>query len=140
MAKRGRPSRYSEKLAAEICARIAAGESLRSICEPDEMPAQSTVTGWAIDNVNGFYDQYMRVQQMRCMRYADEVIEIADDGRNDTYIDEDDNEVVRHDHIKRSAIRIDTRKFLMVKFLPKIFGEKQQVALTDPNEIGRAHV
>lgn len=127
MAKRGRPSKYTDKLANEICARIAAGESLSAICKGEGMPSDATVSGWAVDDVNGFYGKYMRAKQMRCLHYADEIIGISDDGRNDTYINDKGEEKPDVDNIRRSALRVDTRKFLMVKFLPKIFGDKQQV-------------
>ena len=122
--KQGRPSAYSLEIAEEICARIAAGESLRAICEDEGMPAHSTVLGWAVDNAHGFFDRYMRAKQMRCLRYADEVIEIADDGVNDTYVDDNGKTKIDYDNIKRSALRVDARKWLMVKYLPKVFGDK----------------
>jgi hypothetical protein len=41
-------SRYSPELAAHICARLAAGQSLRSICRHDPaMPTEKTVWNWA---------------------------------------------------------------------------------------------
>ncbi len=44
--KKGRPSLYTEALAAKICRRLAEGESLRAICADKVMPAISTVMGW----------------------------------------------------------------------------------------------
>jgi len=38
---------FCEDLAREICARIGAGESLRAICRPREMPGAATVHRWA---------------------------------------------------------------------------------------------
>ena len=37
--KKGRPSLYTEPLAAKICRRLAEGESLRGICADKAMPA-----------------------------------------------------------------------------------------------------
>ncbi len=42
--KKGRPSLYTDALAAKICARLAEGETLRAICRDGAMPAISTVT------------------------------------------------------------------------------------------------
>ncbi|MGV0950103.1 MAG: hypothetical protein ACOYB3_05480 [Azonexus sp.] len=42
----GRPSLYTPAIAAEILDRLAAGESLRSICRAAHLPAESTVRGW----------------------------------------------------------------------------------------------
>ena len=57
---------------------------------------------------------------------ADELLEIADDGRNDRIADEDGNERTDHDVIARSRLRVDTRKWLLSKALPKIYGDKVQ--------------
>jgi hypothetical protein len=38
---------YCEDMAARICARIEAGESLRAICRPRDMPGAATVHRWA---------------------------------------------------------------------------------------------
>jgi hypothetical protein len=38
---------FCEAIAAEICTRVAAGESLRAICKPRDMPGAATVHRWA---------------------------------------------------------------------------------------------
>lgn len=38
---------FCETLAEQICARVAAGESLRAICKPRDMPGAATVHRWA---------------------------------------------------------------------------------------------
>ena len=38
---------FCEEIAAAICARVAAGESLRAICKPRDMPGAATVHRWA---------------------------------------------------------------------------------------------
>ena len=44
-----RPSKYTKKLGDDICVRLAGGESLRSGCRDDKMPALSTVLLWVVD-------------------------------------------------------------------------------------------
>ena len=41
--KTGRPSRYSDETTAEICRRLAEGESLRKVCADKTMPDKATV-------------------------------------------------------------------------------------------------
>ena len=53
----GRPSHYSPELAVLICARMGEGESLRSICRDDAMPALSTVFRWLAGD-REFQEQY----------------------------------------------------------------------------------
>ncbi len=47
--KKGRPSLYTESLAARICRRLAEGESLRAICADKVMPDKATVLRWLAD-------------------------------------------------------------------------------------------
>ena len=126
----GRPSVYSEDLASAICGRLADGESLRSICETDDMPARSTVYAWLTDDVDGFSDRYARARTIQAETIADELIEIADDNSRDVRVGLDGRETPDFDHIARSRLRVDTRKWLLSKMLPKQYGEKTQMELT----------
>ena len=58
---------------------------------------------------------------------AEEILAIADDGINDTYVDDDGRPRVDNDVIQRSRLRVDTRKWLMSKMAPKRFGDKVDV-------------
>lgn len=108
MAGPGRPSIFSEELAARICERLALGETLRSVCRDDEMPAHSTVIGWTHENKE-FSDQYARARETGYRILADDLVEIADDKLGDP---------------ARDRLRVDTRKWLLSKALPKIYGDR----------------
>jgi hypothetical protein len=129
----GRPSVYTPEVADEILQRLAAGESLRGICEGDAMPAASTVATWVIDDREGFAERYARARRVQALHWAEEIVAIADDGTNDVTVDADGNERTDHDAIQRSRLRVDTRKWLLSKVLPKVYGEKVAVAHTDPD-------
>lgn len=60
---------------------------------------------------------------------AEEMLEIADDGRNDTYKDEDGREIANQDVIARSRLRVDARKWLMARMAPKKYGDKIEQTL-----------
>ena len=128
--KRGRPTKYTEALAREICQCMADGASLREVCRAERMPAESTVRGWAIDDVEGFSAQYARGVELRAMRWAEEALEIADNGTNDWINRQSEDGEVHvicdHEHIQRSRLRVDTRKWLLSKVLPKVYGDKLQ--------------
>jgi hypothetical protein len=124
---RARPV-YTPELAHEICRRLTAGETLRVICQGEEMPAASTVGLWVLDDLNGFAEQYARARLVGYHTMADELIEIADDGTND-YVEKersDGSKAIAFDaeHVQRSRLRVDTRKWLLSKALPKIYGDK----------------
>ena len=127
----GRPSEYTEAMGLAICERIADGESLRSICLLDEMPAKSTVFKWLTQQTE-FADQYTRAREAQADVLADEIIDIADDGSRDYVKQEDGREVVDYDHISRARLRVDARKWIAAKLKPKKYGEKIELG-SDPH-------
>lgn len=127
----GRPSLYTQELAAEVCERMGKGETLRQICRDDHMPAESTVRLWATDNRDGFSAQYARAREDLCEFWADEILEIADDGSNDTIKDEYGKERLDGEWLNRSRLRVDARKWLLSKILPKKYGDKLEVGGSD---------
>jgi hypothetical protein len=119
----GRPSTYTEETAALICARIAEGETLTAICAADGMPDRVTVWRWTEAN-ESFRNAYARAKEARVERMADEILHIADDATADIRTTDDGAEVVDHEHIQRSKLRVDTRKWLLAKLAPKKYGER----------------
>jgi len=76
----GRPSLYTPDISDEICARLAAGETLRHICLDDHMPASTTVIGWAVKDAL-FSERYARARAEGLDVLADEIIALADECR-----------------------------------------------------------
>lgn len=117
-----RQSSFKQETADTICQRIAEGESLRAICADAKMPDKSTVMRW-LAQIDAFRDQYARAREAQADHMADEILQIADDGSNDTYQAEN-GEAVNHDVIARSRLRVDARKWLAAKLAPKKYGDK----------------
>lgn len=122
----GRPSTYSDEVGAAICERIALGESLRSICRDDAMPSLASVFLW-LKNKPGFSEQYVRAREVQADTLADEIIEIADESANDTYVDDDGNVKTNTEVVARSKLRVDARKWIASKLKPKVYGDRQQI-------------
>lgn len=127
----GRPSKFTKKIADEICLRIADGESLSSICRDKHMPARSTVFLWVADR-EAFSDKYEKARAFQADAWADEVVDIADDVDSD-WIDTPDGPKVNSDHIQRARLRIDTRKWIAGKQRPRRYGPKIEVEQTNFN-------
>jgi hypothetical protein len=124
----GRPSKYTPELAREICKQLVQGKSLKKICAAEGMPYDSTVRDWIIDDREGFHAQYMRAIQARAITWGEEILEVADDGSNDTFKDPNTGqERVNAEVVARSRLRVDTRKWLLSKMLPKIYADKIDV-------------
>ena len=119
--------KYTKELGDEICARLSQGESLSSICKDEHMPAKSNVVAWALQIDTPFAKQYAHAREIAYQHLADELLDIADDGRNDKQKDENGRTIIDHDHISRSRLRTDTRKWILSKMLPKVYGDKVAV-------------
>lgn len=125
----GRPTKYTKALGAIICSRISEGESLRSIVKDEKMPASSTIFRWLLDKeYKEFWEQYEKARNIQAELMFEELLDIADDGFND-YMERENRdgssyEVVNSEHIQRSRLRVDTRKWYLSKVLPKKFGDK----------------
>ena len=125
--KTGRPSLYTEALAAKICERLAEGETLRSICRDEKMPGKTTVLRWLGDEKNAdFRTQYAHAREMQADALFDEALEIADDASGDWSTDKDGKKTLDHEHVQRSRLRVDTRKWAAGKMAPKRYGDKLQ--------------
>jgi hypothetical protein len=125
----GRPSTFTKGLATKICAEIARGKSLRSICAQPEMPHIATVLRWR-DARPDFCEQYARARQDRVDYWSEEINDIADDGSND-WMEAEYGPQINHEHVTRSKLRVDTRRWLMSKMDPGKYGDKTQVAGAD---------
>lgn len=111
---------------------IAEGKSLRQI-ERAGGPKLSTFLTWAAHDKE-LADQYARAMEIRSERLADELVEIADDGTND-FMRTDAGLAYNAEHVQRSKLRVDTRKWLLAKLQPKKYGEKiEQTHVGDPNK------
>ncbi len=125
--KRGRPSSYTDALAVKICRRIAEGESLRKVCRDASMPDKMTVLRWlAYEEKAEFRAQYARAREMQADALFDEALEIADDASGDWTTTEDGKKVLDHEHVQRSRLRVDTRKWAAGKLAPKKYGDRLQ--------------
>ena len=110
----GRPTIFSDKIADEICGRLANGESLRSICSPDRddfMPAIGTVLRWVGEN-DEFRDHYARAREIQAETLADAIVSIADDVTPDPSA------------VAKARLQVDSRKWVASKLLPKKYGDK----------------
>lgn len=124
---------YSEKVVEKICARLEKGESLRSICRDAQMPGRTTIDRWIAEKPE-FAKRYFESRNIGLDTLADEVLEIADDGSND-YMKEQSSDgaeiyKVNGEHINRSRLRVDTRKWYLSKLAPKRYGESQRIEHT----------
>jgi hypothetical protein len=134
----GRPTDFTQEIADTICERIADGESLRNICDEVEMPNKATVFRW-LAKFTEFSDQYARARETQADSLVDEILSIADDGRNDWMQrnhGEDESWVENGEALRRSQLRVDARKWMAGKLRPKKYGEKLDIDQRTTHEVG----
>lgn len=119
----GRPTVHDKSITDYIFDRMAGGESLKRICEDPAMPAMQTVFKWLRIHPE-LSENYARAIIERADAVFEDMFAIADDGSNDTYVDDEGNQRTDYDVINRSKLRIDTRKWALSRMNPKKYGDK----------------
>lgn len=121
-------STYTKELGEHICNGILQGRTLKSITGDSNMPRLNTIMTW-LHQFEEFNTMYYKARQLQMELIIDGILEISDDASNDYthYVDEKTGEVTHifnHEHVARSRLKIDTRKFLAAKLAPRIYGER----------------
>lgn len=131
----GRPTIYTDELADDICKKIAnTSKGLIPLCkENPHWPDRSTIKEWILTK-NGFSAKYAKAKMEQADFMAEEMVSIADDSSNDDEIRYNEQgepyTVVNSEHVARSRLRLDTRKWLASKLAPKVYGERVQLGGT----------
>lgn len=116
---------------AKICAMGKAGK-IRDGDEPDpQFPARNTVFDWVGVDPQ-FAQLYLEARRAGCEAMVDESFLIGDDNSGDEawVINEKTGDLVKavdHEHVNRSRLRIDTRKWYVAKLVPRLYGERVEV-------------
>ena len=119
----GRPTLYTQALAANITEQLANGRSLAQILSQPGMPSKQTVYSWLHTN-REFMDHYVRAREEQADYFADQCIEIAD-------------ATVGMDSagVAAARVRIEARKWRASVLKPKVYGTKvvaEQTVLVSP--------
>jgi hypothetical protein len=127
------PTRYNAKLALLICERIATTpQSLAKICQAGDMPSIATLFRWLRDHPD-FSELYSKAKVVQAELLIDEALDLVDDSSNDLMVTSDDRLVPNLAAFKRCMIKVEYRKRLASKLLPRKYGNRVQLsAATTP--------
>lgn len=117
--------RYSREVGTRICELIADNYRLTQIAAMEDMPSRQSIWNWLAEHED-FRLMYEKARDELYSHMADELLEIADDAKND-WVEREYGKEFDKEHAMRSRLRVDTRKWLMSKILPKKFGDKLEV-------------
>ena len=139
--------KYDREVVSEhITTELARGRSLASICQNDDgMPNEATFLEWVdLDDPTGLAKRYAHARELGYKLMADEIVDLSnkkgewvpvqdldEDGR--PLLDADGMPILKKvfmplnsDVIAHTRLQIDTRKWLLSKMLPKVYGDKVQ--------------
>ena len=140
--KGGRPTIYTQDLTNRICVRLALGESIRSICKDDDMPAQSVIYQWLYRHPE-FAEQYTRAREEQAETHADQIVDIADETPALLEVKDKEGNIVDikldSAYIAWQKQRIDSRKWNASKQRPKKYGDRVTHGGDDENPIVAEH-
>lgn len=127
---------------AHICAELQKGRSLENICTTDEgMPTVAGFLKW-VNTEPEVSKDYARAREIGYLMLADEIVALSDkthewvtvqelDPDGNPVFDEAGEPVLKkvlmplsNDVIAHKRVQIDTRKWMLSKMLPKIYGDK----------------
>ncbi len=127
----GRPTDYTPELALKICEAIATStDSYEKICKSNpDFPHRSNMRLWRYRS-SDFRAMYAQAKADQAELLAEEIIEISDDGSADWIQDKDGNDKLDAEHVQRSRLRVDSRKWIACKLMPKVYGDKSEIKST----------
>lgn len=134
--KVGRPLEYTKEMGDHICELVSStGYGLLKLTKLyPELPDKMTINRWR-HRVPEFRAQYAMAKLEQADILAEECLEISDDDSFDIKLDKDGNEVCNTEFIARSRLRVDTRKWLASKLLPKQYGQHAEEQKTDDKSV-----
>lgn len=107
----GRPTDYTVEKADVICCRIAAGESVTSICADNSMPCRTTLYEW-LGLYPDFADKYARAREDQADTLAEEMLDVARQPSKDQVSAAD------------KRLLLDTLKWRAGKLKQRVYGDK----------------
>jgi len=117
------PVTYSRALALAILDRVAGGEALDDICSEPGMPPSVTVRRWVYEDKDGLGIEFLRAKQLSAEKLADQLLKIADAPPPRLATG-----AIDYGSVHLARLQIETRKWLLTKLLPRMYGDKVQVS------------
>src|SRR5271163_4177509 len=116
----GRPTDYNPEIADKICELVSTHPwGLKKLTRLfPGLPVDSTINLWR-HKYDEFSSQYNKAKLKQADLLAEECLDISDDSEQDYLESEEGFVKCNNEFVNRSRLRIDTRKWLAGKLLPK---------------------
>jgi hypothetical protein len=118
----GRPTKYSSEIVDEICTTIAASkQGIKRLCQQNpHWPSEDTIFTW-LKVYPEFSEQYVLAKLVQIEAIVEEILEIVDDISQATILNASGKRICNHEAIACLRLRIDTRKWIACKLLPRVY-------------------
>ena len=124
--------RYSDELAIKVCERIATTPiSMALICRQPDMPSYTAFFRWLRDHED-FREMYVIAKQEQVELLIEQCIDIVDDDSNDIITTDDGRKIINTAAVRRAKMKVDFRKWLASKLLPRKYGNHRTAAAATP--------
>lgn len=114
----GRPSKYSDALADDICELIMSGKTLVGIAALEGFPSPATICRW-LNEKPEFENKCARARLMQAELMDQRILDVADDTDEDNF--------------QANRVKIAAYQWRASKLAPKRFGDKVQQEVSGPN-------
>ncbi len=111
------PILYTDDQVTAVCEEIASGLSLRKALKEVGIAGKTSFLTW-LDNHPDHKEQYARARRDQAHNFADDIVEISDE------------ETMTSEMAQRNRLRVDARKWVASKLLPKVYGDKQALEIS----------
>lgn len=117
-------AQYTSELGEEICDKIATGSTgLKRLCKENaHWPSYETIYQW-LRKHDDFSDLYARAKRDQVRALVEDILDISDDSTRDDKINSNGDSVCNTEWIARSRLRVDTRKWIASKLVPRLYGD-----------------
>lgn len=117
---------FSQEKADRVCELLQDGKSLRAAAESLGLK-HSTILLWVKERKE-FADQYTHAREIGYKLLADEILDISDEKDVEIRYDGEETKLdLSATAIARNRLRVDTRKWMLSKMLPKVYGDKVEM-------------
>lgn len=120
---------YTPELAAKVLESLRLTGSLLRTAKEFGI-SRNTVIKWVEQDRDGFAEQYARAKAEGIDALVEDTLDIADDAAND-YMETPHGPKLDGEHVQRSKLRIETRRWLAERMAPRKYGLRQGLDVTN---------
>lgn len=110
-----------------ICQRIELGQSLNQIFKGYNPPLSNTAFYHMLRTDPEKNERYARAREIYADSIFEDILDIADESNLDASVDDDGKVAFDGAAVQRSRLKVDARKWVLSKLMPKKYGDRLEL-------------